>query len=215
MMVGVNPVSDALGRVNKLEVIPLEELGRPRIDVVVNCSGVFRDLFVNQMNLLDRAIKIDDRDATDVIPYFCSIFVAAPDRLGDALRLTLQHAPSGPEVVELVEELGGEVHPADFGVTITLTLTAAQGPAIRRLAKAVVGRGRSYDDPNLRWICPRTAASLVKLARHLALFRAERGRNQGVKRPDPILSRRPASVVPGPLDKPGPVTRNGSSGGSG
>ena len=58
MMVGINPVSDALGRVNKLEVIPLEDLGRPRVDVVVNCSGVFRDLFVNQMNLLDRAIKM-------------------------------------------------------------------------------------------------------------------------------------------------------------
>lgn len=49
MMVGINPVPDALGRVNKLEVIPLEQLGRPRIDVVVNCSGVFRDLFVNQV----------------------------------------------------------------------------------------------------------------------------------------------------------------------
>ena len=58
MMVGINPVSDALGRVNKLEVMSLEELGRPRVDVVVNCSGVFRDLFVNQMNLLDRAIKM-------------------------------------------------------------------------------------------------------------------------------------------------------------
>ena len=58
MLVGINPVSDALGRVNKLEVIPLEQLGRPRVDVVVNCSGVFRDLFVNQMNLLDRAIKL-------------------------------------------------------------------------------------------------------------------------------------------------------------
>jgi magnesium chelatase subunit H len=57
-MVGVRPVADSLGRVNKLEVIPLEELGRPRIDVVVNCSGVFRDLFVNQMLLLDRAIKM-------------------------------------------------------------------------------------------------------------------------------------------------------------
>lgn len=41
-----------------LQVIPLEELGRPRIDVVVNCSGVFRDLFVNQMILLDRAVKM-------------------------------------------------------------------------------------------------------------------------------------------------------------
>ncbi|GAX72580.1 hypothetical protein CEUSTIGMA_g36.t1 [Chlamydomonas eustigma] len=58
MMVGIRPVPDALGRVNKLEVIPLEELGRPRVDVVVNCSGVFRDLFVNQMLLLDRAIKM-------------------------------------------------------------------------------------------------------------------------------------------------------------
>merc|ERR1719214_368147 len=58
LMVGVRPKPDALGRVNKLELIPLEELGRPRIDVVVNCSGVFRDLFVNQMNLLDRAIKL-------------------------------------------------------------------------------------------------------------------------------------------------------------
>ena len=41
-----------------VQVIPLEELGRPRVDVVVNCSGVFRDLFVNQMILLDRAIKM-------------------------------------------------------------------------------------------------------------------------------------------------------------
>ncbi|AFZ37880.1 cobaltochelatase CobN subunit [Stanieria cyanosphaera PCC 7437] len=57
-MVGVRPVPDALGRVNKLELISLEELGRPRIDVVVNCSGVFRDLFINQMNLLDQAVKM-------------------------------------------------------------------------------------------------------------------------------------------------------------
>lgn len=51
MMVGVRPVADSLGRVNKLEVIPLEELKRPRVDVVVNCSGVFRDLFVNQVGV--------------------------------------------------------------------------------------------------------------------------------------------------------------------
>jgi magnesium chelatase subunit H len=57
-MVGVKPVPDALGRVNKLELIPLEELGRPRIDVVINCSGVFRDLFINQMSLLDKAVKM-------------------------------------------------------------------------------------------------------------------------------------------------------------
>ncbi len=57
-LVGVRPVPDSIGRVNKVELIPLEELGRPRVDVVVSCSGVFRDLFINQMNLLDRGIKL-------------------------------------------------------------------------------------------------------------------------------------------------------------
>mmetsp|Transcript_40108 Transcript_40108/g.95936 ORF Transcript_40108/g.95936 Transcript_40108/m.95936 type:complete len:1488 (-) Transcript_40108:430-4893(-) len=57
-LVGTRPMADNLGRVNRVELIPLEELGRPRIDVVCNCSGVFRDLFINQMNLLDRAIKM-------------------------------------------------------------------------------------------------------------------------------------------------------------
>ena len=56
--IGVKPMSDSVGRVNKLELIPLEELGRPRVDVVVNCSGVFRDLFINQMALIDQAVKM-------------------------------------------------------------------------------------------------------------------------------------------------------------
>uniref|UniRef100_A0A0G4FNK7 magnesium chelatase n=1 Tax=Chromera velia CCMP2878 TaxID=1169474 RepID=A0A0G4FNK7_9ALVE len=57
-LLGVRPVPDALGRVNKVELIPLEELGRPRVDVVVTCSGIFRDLFINQMSLMDRAVKL-------------------------------------------------------------------------------------------------------------------------------------------------------------
>lgn len=56
--IGVRPVPDSLGRVNKLELIPLDELGRPRVDVVVNCSGVFRDLFINQMALIDKGVKM-------------------------------------------------------------------------------------------------------------------------------------------------------------
>ena len=57
-LVGARPVPDSLGRVNKVELMSLEELGRPRIDIVCNCSGVFRDLFINPMNLLDRAVKM-------------------------------------------------------------------------------------------------------------------------------------------------------------
>lgn len=57
-LIGARPLPDPLGRINKVELIPLEELGRPRVDVVVNCSGVFRDLFINQMALMDKAIKM-------------------------------------------------------------------------------------------------------------------------------------------------------------
>ncbi|ONK55379.1 uncharacterized protein A4U43_UnF4150 [Asparagus officinalis] len=57
-MIGVRPSADGLGRVTGSSQVSLEELGRPRVDVVVNCSGVFRDLFINQMNLLDRAVKM-------------------------------------------------------------------------------------------------------------------------------------------------------------
>lgn len=51
-MIGVRPVADSIGRVNRVEPVSLEELGRPRVDVVVNCSGVFRDLFINQVLIL-------------------------------------------------------------------------------------------------------------------------------------------------------------------
>lgn len=57
-LIGARPLPDPLGRINKVELIPLEELGRPRVDVVVNCSGVFRDLFINQMALMDKAVKM-------------------------------------------------------------------------------------------------------------------------------------------------------------
>ena len=52
------PVADFLDRVNKVELILLDKLSRPCIDVVVSCSGVYRDLFLNQMNLMDRGIKM-------------------------------------------------------------------------------------------------------------------------------------------------------------
>lgn len=64
-LIGVRPLPDALGRINNVELVPLEELGRPRIDVVVNCSGIFRDLFLSQMGLLDRAIKMVAEQTAD------------------------------------------------------------------------------------------------------------------------------------------------------
>jgi magnesium chelatase subunit H len=56
-LLGVKPVRDAMNRATAVEVIPLEELQRPRIDVVMTVSGIFRDLFGATINLLDKAVR--------------------------------------------------------------------------------------------------------------------------------------------------------------
>ncbi|THF67193.1 cobaltochelatase subunit CobN [Pseudothauera nasutitermitis] len=53
---GLRPRWDAGGRVTALEVIPARELGRPRSDVVVQVTGVYRDQFDSFMRLLDDAL---------------------------------------------------------------------------------------------------------------------------------------------------------------
>jgi magnesium chelatase subunit H len=56
-LLGVRPLRDGMNRVTDVEAIPLAQLGRPRIDVVMTVSGIFRDLFGATMGLLDRAVR--------------------------------------------------------------------------------------------------------------------------------------------------------------
>ena len=57
-LLGVRPVRDSLNRATEVEPMPLRELGRPRIDVVMTVSGIFRDLFSPTMQLLDKAVRL-------------------------------------------------------------------------------------------------------------------------------------------------------------
>jgi len=57
-LLGARPVVDELGSVSAVELVPLNELGRPRVDAVVTVSGIFRDLLGNQMRLLDQAARL-------------------------------------------------------------------------------------------------------------------------------------------------------------
>jgi cobaltochelatase CobN len=58
-LLGVRPVwDDASRRVTSLEVVPLDELGRPRIDVTVRISGFFRDAFPHVVTMLDDAVTL-------------------------------------------------------------------------------------------------------------------------------------------------------------
>ena len=58
-LMGIRPIwEDRSGRIDSLEVIPIKELGRPRIDVTVRISGIFRDAFPNVVELMDEAVQM-------------------------------------------------------------------------------------------------------------------------------------------------------------
>lgn len=71
-LMGVRPVwSGSGGQVVGLEPVPLEELGRPRLDVTVRITGLFRDTFPNLIDLIDDAVKLvaglDESDEDNVL----------------------------------------------------------------------------------------------------------------------------------------------------
>lgn len=58
-LMGIRPVwDDASRRITGLEAVPLEELGRPRVDVTLRISGFFRDAFPHAVGLLDDAVQL-------------------------------------------------------------------------------------------------------------------------------------------------------------
>ena len=57
-LLGVRPVWEAAsGRVTGVEILPLSELQRPRVDVTLRISGFFRDAFPHQIDLFDSAVR--------------------------------------------------------------------------------------------------------------------------------------------------------------
>jgi len=57
-LMGVRPTWDERGRVTGVEAITRKELGRPRVDVTLISSGLFRDLFGNLLALMDKAAQL-------------------------------------------------------------------------------------------------------------------------------------------------------------
>ncbi|RZM82066.1 magnesium chelatase subunit H [Leptolyngbya iicbica] len=70
-LVGAVPLKEGTGRIVRYGLIPLAQLGHPRIDVLGNLSGIFRDSFVNVLELLDdlfrRAAEADEPEAQNFI----------------------------------------------------------------------------------------------------------------------------------------------------
>lgn len=71
-LMGIRPIwSRTGGQVVDLEIVPLSELKRPRIDVSVRITGLFRDVFPNLIDLIDRAVEmasaLDESDEDNIL----------------------------------------------------------------------------------------------------------------------------------------------------
>ncbi len=70
-LLGVEPVRNARGVVHDVRLTPIEALGRPRVDVVVQTSGQLRDVAASRLFLIDKAVQLasaaDDGDIFNAV----------------------------------------------------------------------------------------------------------------------------------------------------
>ncbi|WP_431887312.1 cobaltochelatase subunit CobN [Nocardiopsis alba] len=109
-LLGVRPEWDeASRRIHRLDVVPLEELGRPRIDVTVRISGFFRDAFPHVVAMLDDAVNlVADLDEPEGLNFVRAHTLADLETHGDRRRATTRIFGSAPGsygagILQLVE----------------------------------------------------------------------------------------------------------------
>ncbi|WP_278522667.1 cobaltochelatase subunit CobN [Clostridium cochlearium] len=96
-LMGIRPVwKKENAFVKGLEVIPLEELKRPRIDVTLRISGFFRDAFPNIINLVDKAVQmvafLDEPDDKNYIAKHVREEIASAIAKGKEIKVAKEEA---------------------------------------------------------------------------------------------------------------------------
>jgi len=135
-LLGVRPVwQPESRRVRGLEVIPLAELGRPRVDVTVRISGFFRDAFPNLVHLLDQAFDLVAR--LDEPPD--QNYVAAHYRADRAAGLASGLAATVAEQTALYRIFGSK--PGTYGAGILPLLEARNWQTDQDLADVYTAWG--------------------------------------------------------------------------
>ena len=133
---------------------------------------------VNNKFLPYGPIRVDDQHGGDVDGMFCTISATISERTAGEFLLQLRNSPMPGHLRELIEDRNGDVLTdermlrADAGITVSIKRVTL----IRELANAyrrTVGRGNRYLDPCWKWVCPRTADSLDRLADNIRNFRHE------------------------------------------
>ncbi|TKG90394.1 cobaltochelatase subunit CobN [Puteibacter caeruleilacunae] len=70
-LLGVEPVRDGFGTVRNLRIIPMEQLNRPRVDVLIQTSGQLRDIAASRLDLINKAVMLaaeaNDNDSLNFV----------------------------------------------------------------------------------------------------------------------------------------------------
>ncbi len=113
-LAGAEPYYDTQGKISHYQLVPLEELGRPRIDVLMQLSPIFRDAFGNLMDQLDRLIqdaaKADEPHEMNFIKKHVDEAMAEGADLESATSRQFTQAPGsyGTYVDDMVEDSAWE-----------------------------------------------------------------------------------------------------------
>jgi cobaltochelatase CobN len=135
-LLGVKPVwQKGTYRVIDLEVIPLEELKRPRIDVTARISGLFRDSMPVCINLMDKAVNIVANLDEDVNMNYVRKHI-----LEDVKNMEKEGIPKDEAWVKASYRIFGDP-PGSYGAGVSDLLEAKNWENIHDLAKVYVRWG--------------------------------------------------------------------------
>jgi cobaltochelatase CobN len=104
-LLGARPVWDGRGIIQGVELIPEAELKRPRIDILVNASGLYRDVFPLQIGLIDDAVQLVIAEEKGKYENFARLHTlemqqqfiekgVAPEEAGEMARYRIFGAPN-------------------------------------------------------------------------------------------------------------------------
>ena len=137
-LLGARTKTDELGKIGDVELIPLEKLQRPRIDIVVTVSGIFRDLLSHQVRLLDKAVR--QAAAAD-----------EPESMNFVRKHVLQQAT---ELGITVDEAAGRIYsnaPGSYGSNVNHLVESSTWEEEQQLADAFVNRKSFAFSPEGDW----------------------------------------------------------------
>lgn len=144
---------------------------------LLQCYGSFADKRIKKVET-GRVFIADDRSDADLgadgqlFGYFCMIFAAVDS--DTALTVDLRgNLPQSASVDAIIQRHGGTLNRSGPQPSAQLVIERGNIAALRELADAfdaIVAPGRRYSTANYKYVCPRTATALRRLAKHLESY---------------------------------------------